>query len=587
MAESTNIPTRRSFLSNALKVGAGGLLIESSLSGNALAETAAPTTGSSARVHSSIITELPELPSHIFVDHEGGRLVPTSRQGSRFTSPQLAVNLVASADGLNVGVTCPTGSLARVALRWETTFPDDALFLGDHWERGYGDLQWRFLQPERVMPWYFAAYEAASGRTFMAGVKTQPAALCFWTVDASGISLWLDFRNGGAASKPGDREIAAATIVSLAAANETPMAALTRFCRLLCPLPRLAPTPICGNNNWYYAYGRNFDADAMRRDADFLADISAGHANRPYCVIDAGWTPGSVCPGGPWTAGDASRFADMPGLAADMTRLGVRPGIWMRPAALTKVSDPRRLRAGPINSQEKPLDLTLPENLALIHEDVARIRSWGYQLIKHDFSTFDALGKWGFEMGAEPTEGDWHFQDQSLTNAEIILRLYRTLRDAAGDAVLLGCNTIGHLGAGLFEIQRTGDDTSGRVWERTRRMGINTLAFRLPQHKTFFACDADCAAHTNQTPWEHDRQFLDLVARSGTALFISVDPRTIQPDQKAAFRTAMQTALSGGAPGGVEPIDWLHTTSPRVWRFGDENITYQWEEPYGVIPQRV
>jgi alpha-galactosidase len=93
--------------------------------------------------------------------------------------------------------------------------PRCTLYLGDHWERGYGDLQWRFLQPDRIMPWYFAAYQEASGRTFMAGVKTQPSIFCFWTVDAAGISLWLDFRNGGSPSLPGDRELIAATIVSL------------------------------------------------------------------------------------------------------------------------------------------------------------------------------------------------------------------------------------------------------------------------------------------------------------------------------------------------------------------------------------
>ena len=190
-------------------------------------------------------------------------------------------------------------------------------------------------------------------------------------------------------------------------------------------------------------------------------------------------------------------------------------------------------------------------------------------------------------MGAELTDGGWSFADRSLTNAEIILRLYRTLREGAGDAVLLGCNTIGHLGAGIFEIQRTGDDTSGHVWERTRRMGVNTLAFRLPQHGTFFASDPDCAAHTQKTPWEFDRQFLDLVARSGTALFVSVDPRTVTPEQKAAFSIAMQTALSGGTPGGGEPLDWLHTTAPRSWRLGSETVTYAWEESSGALPLRV
>ena len=62
----------------------------------------------------------------------------------------------------------------------------------------------------------------------------------------------------------------------------------------------------------------------------------------------------------------------------------------------------------------------------------------------------------------------------------------------AGQAGGFGCNTIGHLSVGLFDASRTGDDVSGREWERTRRMGVNTLAYRLPQHKTFFQLDADC-----------------------------------------------------------------------------------------------
>ena len=577
---------RRAFLSDALKLGAGSLLIASTVRAGELA----PAKAASGAISPDMIKRLSDRPARVLVDHDGTGLIPAQHEGDRFTSAEGVVTLSGSADadGLAVNVSCPKGQLNRIVLRWETTFPADTLFLGDHWERSYGDLQWRTLQPERVLPWYFAAHQVASGRTFMAGVKTQPSALCFWTVDGAGISLWLDFRNGGTPSRPGDRVIAAAKVVSLAnSAAETPFVALTRFCRVMSPTPRLAAAPICGNNNWYYAYGHNFDADAMRRDAAFLAELAAGHANRPYCVIDAGWTPGTSCPGGPWTAGTPGSFPDMPGLAADMKKLGVRPGIWMRPTALMVVDDPRRLRSGPCTSEEKPLDLTLPENLQLIHDDVARIRSWGYELIKHDFSTYDIFGKWGFEMGAELTDSGWHFADQSLTNAEIILRLYRTLRAGAGDAVLLGCNTIGHLGAGIFEIQRTGDDTSGHVWERTRRMGINTLAYRLPQNGAFFAGDPDCAAHTELTPWEFDKQFLDLVARSGTALFVSVDPRTVAPEQKSAFRAAMQIALSGGTPGGCEPLDWLTSTTPREWRIGSEKISYYWEEPVGANPFRV
>ena len=278
--------TRRAFLGQAVKLGAGSTLIGScSKSLGAEGTTGTPTTG-------VMSPALPELPVRVFVAHEGEELTATDRQGSRFTSRKAVVALVQGDAGLEARVGCPTGPLSRVVLRWEMTFPDGTVFLGDHWERGYGDLQWRFLQPERIMPWYFAGHHAESGRTFMAGVKTQPSALCFWTVDGAGVSLWLDFRNGGSPSLPGDREIAAATVLSETVSDAPPIAALTRFCRQMCPTPRLTTTPICGNNNWYYAYGRDFDADAMRRDAAFLAELASGQVHRPYCVIDAGWTPG-------------------------------------------------------------------------------------------------------------------------------------------------------------------------------------------------------------------------------------------------------------------------------------------------------
>jgi hypothetical protein len=37
----------------------------------------------------------------------------------------------------------------------------DALVLGDAWERSYGDLQWRHLQPERLLPRYWIAHDPA------------------------------------------------------------------------------------------------------------------------------------------------------------------------------------------------------------------------------------------------------------------------------------------------------------------------------------------------------------------------------------------------------------------------------------------
>jgi alpha-galactosidase len=219
-------------------------------------------------------------------------------------------------------------------------------------------------------------------------------------------------------------------------------------------------------------------------------------------------------------------------------------------------------------------DPSIPEALAYMSESVATIRGWGYELIKHDYSTFDLTGRWGFDMGPEITERGWHFNDRGRTNAEIILGLYRAIRRGAGDAVLIGCNTIGHLAAGLVEGQRIGDDTSGREWSRTRKMGVNTLAFRMPQHNTFFAADADCVPLTRDIPWSLTRQWLDLVARSGTALIISADPAAVQPEHKPALKAALAAAAQTQEPG--VPLDWMDSTTPERWRLDGKEVRFNW-----------
>jgi alpha-galactosidase len=209
-------------------------------------------------------------------------------------------------------------------------------------------------------------------------------------------------------------------------------------------------------------------------------------------------------------------------------------------------------------------------------------------MVKHDFSTFDLLGQWGFEMGPQPTLPGWSLNDRSLTNAEVIAELYTLMRNELGDPILIdGCNTVGHLGQGVFDLQRTGDDTSGHRWERTRRNGVNTAAFRLPQHGTFFTLDADLVGITDAVPWDFNRQFLDLLARSGTATLVSVAPTERSPEQSAALREAFQIAATGGV--GAEPVDWLETSAPERWRAGSGSAAealkhYRWSGQDGTSP---
>jgi alpha-galactosidase len=360
--------------------------------------------------------------------------------------------------------------------------------------------------------------------------------------------------------------------------GESPYEAARSFCRVLCLKPRLPDKPVYGGNNWYYAYGENCSATALIHDAELIAELSPTGGVRPFMVMDDGW--GTIKTTGPWDHGN-DRFPDMADMAAGVRKLGVRPGIWFRPLyTAAPVPESSRLRPGSPagrGGRRVTLDPSIPEVVEAVRADVRRLTGWGYEMLKHDFTSYDILARWGPTMGGVLTDRGWHFSDRGRTTAEIVLALYRAIREAAGDALVIGCNTFGHLGAGLFELQRTGDDVSGHDFHRTRLMGVNTLAFRGPQHGTFFAVDADCVPVTPMVDWSKNRLWLDLVAESGTALFVSADPRATGPEQKAALRQAFARASSAGP--AAEPLDWMETTTPGRWRIDRRTKEYDW---YGV-----
>ncbi len=487
------------------------------------------------------------------------------------------VALAGSADGSLRVMVEARAAITHIVLRWEEPLPEGARILGDGWERGYGDLEWRGAVAERALPWYALVHDAKDGATRGLGVQTGAASFASWRIDETGVTLVLDVRCGGRGVRLGGRRLAAATVRELVSVpGETPFTFARRFCQALCPAPRLPGRPIYGGNDWYSRYGA-ITAETVRRDSAAIREWSPDTDNAPSYVIDAGWYPTDAGGGGVYDRGNDG-FPDLPGLAEELRGSGVRPGIWIRPLFVTEDApkswrmDARHPLAGMPGAY---LDPSVPEVLARVQADIARLTEWGYGLIKHDFTTYDILGRWGFEMGPDVTAGGWTFADPTRTTAEIINSLYDAIRQAAGDALLIGCNTVGHLGAGRFEIQRTGDDTSGRHWERTRKMGINTLAFRMPQHETFFCADADCVGLRPEIPWEQNRQWLDLLARSGTALFVSAHPDAVGPDQADTLREAFARAALPAPP--AEPLDWLETTCPQRWLCGGETRTYNWQ----------
>ncbi len=461
-----------------------------------------------------------------------------------------------------------------VAIRWQANIVGVKRYLGDCWERSYGDLEWRGETPDRPMPWYFLAHDGK--RTHGYGIVARPSAFCFWIADRSGMTLWLDVRNGGSGVRLGEREVELCEVVSREGREgETAFQSHQEFCRQMCPYPRLAPYPIYGVNDWYSLYGQN-SAEQILETSRIVAELAPNVANRPFSVIDAGWSPGGIDQG-PYDQGN-EKFGDMAAVASNLKDIGVRPGIWVRPLAPSlKTPDAWRSQRDP-----NALDPTHPEVVKYISETISRLADWGYELIKHDFTSWDIAGRWGFQMGPSITPDGWHFHDRSRTTAEIVNDLYDQIRIAAGSAYVLGCNTFSHLSAGVFELNRIGDDTSGRDWNRTRKMGVNALAFRLAHQGTFYGADPDVAAITEDHKGVQASEWLRLVSQSGAPLFVSIDPAALGPHEWTALREAFANAAEERPI--AEPLDWMNTTNPRRWRIQGEKTKFNWSTPDGADP---
>ncbi len=515
-------------------------------------------------------------PDLVTVFFEGGEADLHETTSGVWQSPGIEVRTSPGNGRLAVTLRAPKAEVIRLRLRWHADLSVSKLFLGDHWERSYGDLEWRGEVPNRTMPWYFMAWDGKRAHGY--GVATGPNAFCFWNADSAGVTLWADVRNGGVGVQLGERTLTVCEVCFRAGERgESPFAATRAFCRQLCPQPLLPKAPCYGTNDWYYSYGDSHP-EVLLKTTDLVVSLAPSGNNRPWSVIDDGWSPDGA-EKGMWDRGN-QRFGDMAAFAKKLEAAGAQPGIWFRPllAAASRPGNVRMKRDGAF------LDPTIPEVLDIVAADTRRLREWGYRLIKHDYSSFDLMGRWGFNMGPWLTDDKWQFADRSQTTAEIVLTLYRTMREAAGDALLIGCNTFSHLSAGLFEINRIGDDVSGRAWDRTRRMGVNTLAFRAPQHGTFYAADPDIAPITQQHPWKQGRQWLLLLAASGMPAFVSPQLDAVN----AAVRSALKEAFAlAAAPQPVpEPLDWMETVCPRRWKLRGRTVAFDWSAPEGPWPFR-
>ena len=479
----------------------------------------------------------------------------------------------------------PSGSPVKfLKLRFRGDMEFIEKVYADTWERSGGNcfLEWRSVMPSRIMPWF--CYVIGGGKTACYGVKVGPDCFASWMVDTHGITLLLNLTSGSGGTALKEPLVACEVVELVGDEGEDTYNVAKRFSRMLCDGPVLPKEPIFGVNNWYWAYGR-ITHESVMTETDYLMQMCAGAKHRPYMILDDGWqlnrTYGNgAYIGGPWIANE--RFGgDMKKTADAIKSKGAKPGIWFR-SLLTLGDVPEEAKLDKFSAGGVILDPSHPYTLERVRSDAAKIRSWGFDLIKHDFSTMDYFG--AAPLTAENSNANLYKRqnppyDYTKTNATIIKNFYKAIQAGAGDADVIGCNTVSHLTAGIHSTYRTGNDTSGRSFEWSRRFGVNSV-MRLPLNDTVYKVDPDCAAFTERVDPELNLDYLEMCALTGMTTLASVTPGILTDKQMERINSIYLLADKDEARYGIKNYDKIANPETFVSEDGKTERTFRWDSAY-------
>ena len=437
---------------------------------------------------------------------------------------------------------------------------------------GEDTYYWHAVIPHETFSWYFYAQTQDCMHGY--GVKTGCNSFARWQIDPAGITLWLDVRNGRSGVLLKEPLLCAEVVQRCGEPGEDYFHAAQQLCEMMCEHPVLPERQVFGFNNWYWAYGNTNQAEFIR-EARYLGRLCEGLPLRPYVVMDDGWQIAHTVGynGGPWITGN-ERFPSLPGMAEETEKAGCIPGIWIRPLLTLGHIPGEAVYKSAVPDKFPVLDPSHPFTQERVTEDIRRLVDWGYRLIKFDFILTDIFGT--KQMEKLPA----HMYDPTLTNAQIMLRLYRTIQDAAGTLPTIACDSFNHLTAGINPIRRSGNDTSGRSFEITTRNGPHCL-MRLPQNRRFFMTDIDCAAFTEQVNPEQNLKFMELTAITGCPLFASVTPGILTSGQEEEVRRLLALAAAHPAEDDAVPLDWAYAYTPHEYLYRGKKLRYDgWYSEY-------
>lgn len=312
------------------------------------------------------------------------------------------------------------------------------------------------------------------------------------------------------------------------------------------------PTGWCS----WYGLGANISEELVARAVEHLKHSSLAVAivqiDDGYQVHCGDWlTPNDRFPNG------------LASLARRIARAGFRPGLWFAPFLISERSSLYHAHpdwvvrdaageAAPVihlwDARQFALDTTHPAARGWLGDVVRTITdAWGFSYLKADF----------LYAGGLPGR-----RRERVGSIEAYRRGLRTIRDAAGDAFILGCGAPLLSSVGLVDGMRVGPDVkpywtvpSGGDPERgTLRDAIRSVLAHGWTHRRLWTLDPDCALLHGRdgalTPAEV-RTWLTVVAMCGGATMLGDDPERLRPADLALLNRLLPP--SGRAAESIGP----------------------------------
>lgn len=369
-------------------------------------------------------------------------------------------------------------------------------------------------------------------------------------------------------------------------ASELP-SALERYGKSLQSRRASHPMPAAvGWNSWYELWD-SVDEQAVRANAALVQTMLQPHlpeqAPRLRVVVDDGWQKAW----GVWEPND--KFpSGIEALAGEMDEQGLGLGIWLAPLLVSEQAElvaqhPQwfvqdALYDHPKNGPMRVLDVTHPEARAHLEQTVARVVSWGVDLLKIDF------------LFAGTYEGKRH---EPVTGMQAYHRALQTIRTAAGDDVMIvavGAPALPSLPH--VDGWRIGGDIVleplGVSWHFVPSQA-RSIAARWPLCLAVL-CDADPPV-LREMPREDVETSVWVASLTGGALFLSDDLRALPQERRSWGLDTARLALGlGGQPAvpqdliAAEPPEKLtNAIIDQLMRRSQHVLPAKWRLPDGSL----